>query len=224
MIAIGYTRLSQQSDTSIERQRSHIKEYADERGWQLATVYDDGERASGFDSNREQYQRLRDRVRDDADVGAVVVNDKRRLARDIDEVMRLIPDLRQAGVELHSHQDGQLDLSDPMRSAIEILQAAAAHEEKMSEIEKAREAVNERLDAGHDHGRPRFGMRYNDSGTRQVPGEDFGRVRRVFELRSDGYTLTEIADRTGIATSTVQRILDNREWYRERLPESSEAI
>jgi len=67
MIAIGYTRLSQQSDTSIERQRSHIKEYADERGWQLATVYDDGERASGFDSNREQYQRLRDRVRDDAE-------------------------------------------------------------------------------------------------------------------------------------------------------------
>lgn len=224
MIAVGYTRLSQQSDTSIERQRSHIEEYADERGWQLATVYDDGERASGFDSNREQYQRLRDRVRDDADVGAVVVNDKRRLARDIDEVMRLIPDLRQAGVELHSHQDGQLDLSDPMRSAIEILQAAAAHEEKMSEIEKAREAVNERLDAGHDHGRPRFGMRYNDSGTRQVPGEDFGRVRRVFELRSDDHTLTEIADTTDIATSTVQRILDNRDWYRERLPESSEAI
>ena len=64
MIAIGYTRLSQQSDTSIERQRSHIEEYADERGWHLATVYDDGERASGFDSNREQYQRLRGGVRD----------------------------------------------------------------------------------------------------------------------------------------------------------------
>jgi len=222
--AVGYTRLSQQSDTSIDRQKQHIRAYADEHGFDVDRIYDDGQGASGFESAREEYRELRDRVENSDELDAIIVNDKRRLARDVDEVMRLIPDLRQAGVELHSHQDGQLDLSDPMRSAIEILQAAAAHEEKMSEIEKAREAVNERLDAGHDHGRPRFGMRYNDSGTRQVPGEDFGRVRRVFELRSDGHTLTEIADRTGIATSTVQRILDNREWYRERLPESSEAI
>lgn len=213
--AVGYTRLSQTSDTSIDRQMHHIREYADEHGLELDRIYNDGEEASGFDTDREQYQRLRERVVS-GEVDAIVVNDKRRLARDVDEVMRLVPDLRQSSVELHTYQDGQLDLSDPMRAAIEILMAAAAHEEKMEEIEKAVEAIEEKKDAGHDLGRPRFGMTYNDDGSRQVPGDEFDTVLEILRLRSDGATYQEIAEQVGVSVGTAHNVVDRREWYVER--------
>lgn len=214
--AVGYIRLSQESDTSIDRQRRNIESYAADHDLALESIYSDGQRASGFDGDRPEYEAVVERVRA-GDVAAVIVNDKRRLTRDVDEAMRLIPDFREAGVELHTCQAGSLDLSDPIRAAIEIVSAAAAHEEKMQEIEKARAATAERVaDPDIDHGRPRFGMEYNAAGDRQVPGEDFETVRRIFELRDDGATLGDIAERLDMAVATVHRVAHARAWYRER--------
>jgi DNA invertase Pin-like site-specific DNA recombinase len=214
--AVGYIRLSQESDTSIDRQRRNIETYAADHDLALDCIYSDGQRASGFDGDRPEYEAVVERVRA-GDVAAVIVNDKRRLTRDVDEAMRLIPDFREAGVELHTCQAGSLDLSDPIRAAIEIVSAAAAHEEKMQEIEKARAATAERVaDPDIDHGRPRFGMEYNAAGDRQVPGEEFETVRRIFELRDDGATLADIAERLDMAVATVHRVAHARAWYRER--------
>lgn len=216
MNAIGYVRLSQESDTSIERQQRNIEAYADEHDLALEDIYSDGQRASGFDGERPEYEAVVETVRH-GDIEAVIVNDKRRLTRDVDEAMRLIPDFRENGVELHTHQDGSLDLSDPIRAAIEIVSAAAAHEEKMAEIEKAREATRERVeDPDIDHGRPRFGMEYGPDGRRQVPGDRFEDALEVLELRKRGWTLHQIKQETGVAKSTAYRILENREFYEER--------
>jgi len=89
-------------------------------------------------------------------------------------------------------------------------------ERKQNEIEKSRAAIEERKDRGYDHGRPKYGMSYNDDATKQVPGDDFGDVVDAIELRESGLTLEEISERTGISVSTVQRITDRVEWYRER--------
>jgi len=214
--AVGYIRLSQESDTSIERQRTNIESYADAHGLTLERLYSDGQRASGFDGDRPEYEAVVERVRT-GDVAAVIVNDKRRLTRDVDEAMRLIPDFREAGVELHTCQAGSLDLSDPIRAAIEIVSAAAAHEEKMQEIEKARTATAERVaDPDIDHGRPRFGMEYNAAGDRQVPGEDFDTVCEILDRRRNGWTLQMISEDLDVAKSTAYRVLENRDWYRER--------
>lgn len=216
MKAIGYLRLSQESDTSIDRQRRNVETYADERGFELADVYSDGQRASGFDGDRPEYERVVEQVRA-GEVEAVIVNDKRRLTRDVDEAMRLIPDFREAGVELHTFQDGSLDLSDPIRAAIEIVSAAAAHEEKMAEIKKAREATRERVeDPDIDHGPPRFGMRYSDDGKRQVPGEDFDKVLEILELRDDGLTYNEVAEKAEVPRSTCYNVVQNRDFYEKR--------
>ena len=220
MTAAGYTRLSQQSDTSISRQKRHIREYAEDHGLELDQIYDDGESSSGFETeSRDQYQGLRRRI-EDGELDAVVLNDKRRLARDIDEVMRLIPDLRTTNTELHTYEDGALDLSDPMRAAIEILQAAAAHEEKLKEIRRAIEAVNERVENPDiDHGRPRFGMSYDDSGTRQVPGDRFDEVETILQRREDGETYRAIAEDVDASRETVRKVWERRKWYRERQAE-----
>lgn len=219
-LAIGYTRLSQKSDTSIERQEEHIREYATQQDFELVEIYSDGQGASGFDKeDREQYQAVVERVRKGM-IDAVIVNDKRRLTRDVDEAMRLLPDFRENDVQLHTHQDGPLDLSDPIRAAIEIVSAAAAYEEKQDEIEKAREATQARVaDEDIDHGRPRFGMTYNEDGTKQVPGDDFNIVLDILRRDNRGQSLSDIASAHEMSPSTVWRVLDRREWYVSRSQE-----
>lgn len=216
-VAIGYTRLSQDSDTSIGRQKRHIREYADAHGFDLVNIYDDGEQSSGFDTaERDQYQKVR-RLVGEGEIDAVVVNDKRRLARDIDEVMRLIPDLRTSDVGLHTHQDGAIDLSDPMRAAIEILMAAAAYEEKLEEIRKSIEATEERIANGKWHGGAPFGTHFPD-------GEDdlardpteWETLKRVFELLDAGEPFRSISEETGLSVGAVSKINDRgRGFYRE---------
>lgn len=217
--AIGYTRLSQESDTSIDRQKRHIREYAGENGFELETIYDDGERSSGFDESREQYQQVRDRVQE-GEIAAVIVNDKRRLARDFDETMRLVLDLREHDVEAHTFQEGRLDLSDPVQAAVEVLQAASEHEAKKKEIERAREAVQERIENGHDHGRPPIGFQFDDAGERWVPDRDgrFEDVVEAIQMVEDGATYSDVQEELGIAPSTMSGVMDRRDRYLEEQP------
>ena len=212
--AVGYTRLSQESDTSIGRQKRHIRDYADGNGLELERIHDDGERSSGFDDSREEYQAVRERVQS-GDLAAVIVNDKRRLARDFDETMRLVLDLREHDVEAHTYQEGQLDLSDPVQAAVEVLQAASEHEAKKKEIERAREAVQERIENGHDHGRPPIGFQFDDAGEQWVPDREgrFEDVVEAIEMVDDGATYRHVKEDLGIAPSTMSGVMGRRERY-----------
>ncbi|TKX64326.1 helix-turn-helix domain-containing protein [Halorubrum sp. GN12_10-3_MGM] len=87
---------------------------------------------------------------------------------------------------------------------------------KEEEIEKSRRAIERRKEEGYDHGRPRFGMTYDTDGEYQVPGEEFDTVLEIFQLDNAGKTRREIADEVGIATSTVQNVIERREWYLKR--------
>jgi len=211
---IGYTRLSQDSDTSIERQKRHIHEYADENGLSLSKIYDDGERTSGWDESREEYQQLRSRVQSGR-VAAIIINDKRRLARDFDETMRLVLDLREYGVEAHTFEEGELDLSDPVQAAVEVLQAASEHEAKKKEIERAREAVQERIENGYDHGRPPIGFRFDDEGEKWVPDRSgqFEDVVKAIRMVERGKTYRDVEAELDIPTSTMTGVMSRRNRY-----------
>lgn len=87
---------------------------------------------------------------------------------------------------------------------------------KEEEIEKSRRAIERRKEQGYDHGRPRFGMTYNDAGHYQVPGEDFDTVLDIFRHDRNGKSRREIAEATEIPLGTIQNVLDRRDWYAER--------
>ncbi|PHQ44037.1 resolvase [Halorubrum sp. C191] len=87
---------------------------------------------------------------------------------------------------------------------------------KEEEIEKSRRAIERRKEQGYDHGRPRFGMAYDDSGEYQVPGEEFDTVLEIFRLDNSGKSRREIADEVSVAISTVQNVIQRREWYIKR--------
>ena len=87
---------------------------------------------------------------------------------------------------------------------------------KEEEIEKARAAIEERQAKGYDHGRPKFGMEYDDAGEYQVPAENFDVVREILRRREGGASLPAIAEAVDEALSTVASVCDRREWYAER--------
>ena len=109
--AVGYIRLSQDG-TSLDRQRRDVTDYADNHGYALAEIYNEGKRASGFNTDRPEYQALLDHI-DTTATTAVVVPDLSRLSRDRKERLRLLLDVDQAGVQLHSVAlGGAVDLDD----------------------------------------------------------------------------------------------------------------
>ena len=93
---------------------------------------------------------------------------------------------------------------------------------KEEEIEKSQRAIERRKEEGYDHGRPRFGMTYDRDGRYQVPGDDFETVLEIFRFDSAGKSRREIGDILDVPTSTVQNVIDRREWYveREKMAES----
>jgi len=212
--AIGYTRVSQEGMT-IERQKEKIAEYCSAHDLQLERIYDDGRYESGYNEDREAYEELKEDL-DEKPIEAVVVRDVARIGRDFDERMDFILTLRQTDIELHSSERGPIDLSDPYEAAVESIHAASDHADKQREIRRSKEAIKKRIEKGYDHGRPRFGMTYDEESKYQVPGEDFETVMEILKLRRADNSYPKIAAETGVAMGTVRRVWKRREWYIER--------
>ena len=87
---------------------------------------------------------------------------------------------------------------------------------KEEEIKKSRRAIKRRKERGYDHGRPRFGMTYDDAGHYQIPSDEFDTVLEIFQLDNAGESRREIADTVDVPVATIQNVLNRREWYLAR--------
>jgi DNA invertase Pin-like site-specific DNA recombinase len=217
--AVGYTRLSQSSDTSIEDQKAAIAEYCDQLGLELLRIYDDGEGSSGFDTERPEYAKVRELMRD-GEVGAVVVRDRSRLGRDFDERMQFVLDLRRTNVSLHASREGEVDLNDPYAVVMESMRAATDDAGARENIEKAKKKVAERVENGYYQGRPPFGTRFSEDKTRLVPDEGFETVVEVLDMLDGGMTYRSINEDTGVSLGSIKRIKDRRDMYEEMMEEA----
>lgn len=218
--AVGYTRLSDDG-LSIPDQKEKIRGYCDREGFDLERIYDDGKRASGYGvEDRPDYRELRQRVKD-GDVDAVVVRDTGRIGRDFDERMYFVLDCRQAGIELHSTESGQHDLSDPYSVVIETAQAAGDDVQKRHEIERAKEATRKRIENGCYHGKPPLGLRFADDDCHlEKHSEEFEQLEEILDRRENGDRVVDVAEDIGVSTATVSRVANRGlEWYDEKLAE-----
>lgn len=219
--AWGYARLSQSGrDGSLDEQLADIREYVrDTDDLELATTLNEGANTSGFNDDRPKYRRLLDNM-DSGSVDAVVVRDRARLSRDFDERLRLLTRFRGDGVEWHVVEaGGRINVSDVQTAAMEAMHAAMDHMKKKMEIERSKQVVEERMaDPDVDHGGVRFGMKYRDDGRRQVPGEKWKEVERIFELADAGESKRAIARDEQVSASrrTIKKVIDRREWYEAR--------
>lgn len=219
--AVGYTRLSQESDTSIGSQKEDIEKYCENCGFELERIFDDGQNSSGFDDERPQYVEMKDRL-EKGDIGAVVIRDRTRLGRDFDERMKFILDLREEEVELHTWTDGQIDLEDPYSVAVEGIHSASDDKKKREEIRKAQHELQKRKDKGCFQGNPPFGLKFGPDNCFLVPDEEFEKALEVIRKREkEGMSYPEIADGVdGMTQSKAWRICEkNREMYVEKKDE-----
>lgn len=216
--AVGYTRLSQDSDTSIERQKDAIKDYAEAQGFDLTTIYNDGEHSSGFDSQREEYQNLVDAVRAGT-VDAVIVRDTTRLGRDYDDRQLLQIHMRKENVELHDTNRGEIDIHDEFLAGVEGIRAAADDQRKRLEIDKAKKAVKQRQENGCYQGRVPFGLQYADDNCHLIKDQqEWQTLVDVVDRRESGDTVSKIAEDTGLSIASVSRIANRGlDWYQEKL-------
>jgi DNA invertase Pin-like site-specific DNA recombinase len=213
-IAVGYTRLSQKSDASLNDQKEEIRDLAAEQGFQLYRIYNEGELASGFDSDRPEYLQMQTELEDGlADV--LIVRDRDRLSRDKRERSMLMYDIEDWGVELWTTTGGaRIELDSDETWLIEMIQAYIDDVSKRREIQRARTKIQQRIDAGYHQGRPRYGTEFDKQRQHLVPSDDFEDVMTAIDMRKTGASLRTIVEQTAVpSTSTLSRILERKDWY-----------
>jgi len=213
--AWGYVRLSQEGDASLEEQKESIRKYANRHGLNLQTTRNEGNKTSGFNADRHEYQLIREKIRN-AEIDAVITRDRARMSRDFDDRLELLTEFRSNEVEWHVvESSGPLGLDDTQKAGIECLHAMMDHVKKMTEIERSKKAIQKRKENGYYQGKPPYGLEFDDEGQYLVASEDFQHVLTVLEMRDNGKSYNAIAQEVPVSSSTVSNICDRREMYAE---------
>lgn len=212
--AIGYACRSKDSDQSLARQRQRITAYCDDHEYHLQTVFEDD--ITSASDERPAYERAISSVLTDQ-LNCIVFSGLHQLGRDVDAVLRTVSACRRAGVELHTVDDGRVDLSKPVQTVLTILGATPRQTDRLRRVEDALLELRDRQERPTGLGQPRFGMEYDESTPPvQVPGDRFEDVLTILEMHDRGESYPEIADAVGISKSQAYRVVQRREWYYER--------
>ncbi|WP_226008056.1 recombinase family protein [Natrinema salinisoli] len=98
------------------------------------------------------------------------------------------------------------------------VQRAVESDVKRREIKKSQAAMDAREQRGDDHGRPPFGLCYDEDGRRWIPDREsgeFATALEVIRLRETGRSWRDIGDETGVNRSTARGIYNRRDRYLE---------
>ena len=131
---IGYCRVStdnQKEEGTINLQRVALKEYAEQKGYELMRVFEDEGFSGGLEDRpalAELFNYLEDKA--NGEVKAVLIYKLDRLARDLYIQEHLIKKLEGLNKELISTKEADLASDDPMRKAFRQFMGIVAELEK----------------------------------------------------------------------------------------------
>ncbi|MCI0423063.1 MAG: recombinase family protein [Acidobacteria bacterium] len=200
-----YTRVSS-NDQNCEMQLRELRAYAQVRGWQIVTEFED-EGWSGTRSDRPAFKALMAEAAT-RKFDVVLCWKLDRFGRSLIDCLAAIQQLKSAGVRFIAITQGiDTDENNPAaKFQLQVLAAAAEFE---------RELIRERVLAGtmryrHDYESGKIGKERTSRSGRNLaigrPKRIFDR-EQVFKLRSEGLSLRQIAAALGIGLGTVQRTL-----------------
>lgn len=214
--ALAWVRKSKgdEDDIGLQKQREEVFALADELADDVdkldlgvqtgfSTLSRDGD---GLINQQEEVQNAREKL-ETGEYDYLVAWDDRRVCRDeYYAVIKLACDSGNVDRVFVADID-EGDMGHEVRRKVE-------EHVKQEEIEKARAAVNERLERGYDHGRPPFGFEYDDEGKHWVPNEKFETARNIIHaIEERGETWAEVRERTGASDGAIDRILKNKDRY-----------
>jgi DNA invertase Pin-like site-specific DNA recombinase len=222
MRAAGYIRVSTEEQVkhgwNLGADRERIETEAAAKGWDLATIYDDGGR-QGDDPDRPGFNRMLAEA-DSFDV--LIVRHVDRFSRSLAIYAVAVDELLAADVALYEFQGAeglkQLDLADDDDRTLADMKAVLAASEKRKIKRRVRQAKTARALAGKPSGgKTPYGYAYAD-GTLVVNPVEAPVLVRMFELAGAGTSqrqISRILNAEGIpaskggrwAPATVSRIL-----------------
>jgi DNA invertase Pin-like site-specific DNA recombinase len=167
-------------------QTRELREYADRRGWSVASEYAD----IGISGTKEKRPEL-DRLTSDAHrrrFDAVVVWKFDRFARSVSHLLRALETFKAQGIEFVSFSE-QLDTSTPAGKLVFTVLGAVAELERSLIVERVKAGLRNARAKGKKLGRPRV---YPDQ-------------QRIATLRAEGLSWAKIAQRLGVGEGTVYR-------------------
>ena len=173
---IGYVRVSS-FDQNPDRQLEQIE---------VGKVFTD--KASGKDTQRPELERLLAFVREG---DTVVVHSMDRLARNLDDLRRIVQGLTQRGVRMEFVKEGLTFTGEDSPMANLMLSVMGA----FAEFERNR--IRERTLDGLEKAKA--------NGVKLGRKEATDTTQKVQELRSEGLSQSKVAKRLGVSVSTVKR-------------------
>ena len=183
-----YLRVSTTTQT-CENQQMALEVYCERQGWEIKKIYsDDG--ISGSQSDRPALNQLMDDARN-GKVGDVVVCWKiDRLARSTIDLLRVLTELKSAGVDFCATTQA-IDTTTSYGKMVMTFLGAIAEFERETIIERVKVGLDRARANGTKLGRPRVGI--------DVP--------KAIELRNQGLGYKQIAKQLGVPRTTLYRTL-----------------
>jgi site-specific DNA recombinase len=214
MLTVAYCRVSTDEQAaegfSIEGQADKMKGYAalHDLG-EITVIADPG--LSGKDLKRPGLQQLLAMV-EAGHVSAVLTWRLDRLSRNLGDLILLADQFGQAGVALHSFSE-RIDLSSATGRMFYNVLGSFAQFYREQLAENVRMGMGQAMREGRWVNRPPTGYDLHDG--LLIPNAMASTVRRIFRLRAEGASETQIAEQTGVNASTVHSILKNRAYLGE---------
>ena len=219
-----YARVST-DDQSLIRQKEETWSYATETldvdPSEIEVYADTG---TGRDTRRDGYQSLMKRVRAGA-VDRVIVLEVSRLSRsmrDLATTVSTVVDESDTGLHvLDMNLALEPEDDDPYQRAFLNIMGTIAQLEADMIRERTRSGIEAAKAAGKHTGRPPFGFDVNKGYL--TPNEDYDTAVEILERIEKGESKRSVARFAGVARSTVGRILERSDLYRDYDPSDTSA-
>ena len=212
-----YARVST-ADQSLDRQKEETYQYAVEQlGVEPSSIEVYTDTGTGRDTQRDGYQGLMNDVRA-GEVERVIVLEVSRLSRSMRDLATTVETIvDESATSLHI-LDMNLALEpgdeDPYHRAFLNIMGTIAQLEADMIRERTRSGIEAAKAAGKHTGRPPFGFDVN--GGYLTPNEDYDTAVEILERIEKGESKRSTARFAGVSRSTVGRILDRADLYRDQ--------
>ena len=185
-----YGRVSTANGQDPQMQLRELREYADRRGWQIASEYVDRGISGAKDSRPELNRLMADAHRRRFEIITVWKFD--RFARSVSHLLRALETFKALGIEFVSLSE-QVDTSTPTGKMVFTVLGAVAELERSLIAERVRAGLRNARAKGKRLGRPRVVV--------DAP--------RIAALRAQGRSWREICAELRLTKGTAQRAFDS---------------
>lgn len=221
--AVGYCRVSTQNkeqESSLDNQKTRIKEYAEKQGYQYLKTFQEKITSKKQPLERPEFSDLISYSLNN-DINKIIVKHRDRLAREPAHLFLTIDPLEEEGIEFES-VEGDLSFDKTEEEMFTIIKSYMDKMEREKTNAKIKATYEKKKQRGDHMGPKPTGLTYNNKKTKFIPGENFDKVKKAFQLRIDeNKSYYKIEEETGIPHGTLHRMMnDNLDYYLEHLPYS----